>query len=224
ELADWKEDLRRDFETWLASIDEIPEPGPELADAANDAPDLYSFYEQFAAANAESRKANRRTAEAISQWGETLARFEGGLEPLRETVVQLTAVQPKVGQLSRAHCLMLVELLDRMHRLVRAFASPPAAKNAWWPFGHDVAWRAHWGAQHQALDILVDHFEGLLQKEGVTHIATIGQPFDPAFMLAVAAEPDATRPPQTVLEELTAGYCRHGELLRAAQVKVSRQS
>jgi molecular chaperone GrpE (heat shock protein) len=42
-------------------------------------------------------------------------------------------------------------------------------------------------------------------------------------MMAVAVESDATRPPQTVLEELAAGYAREGELLRAAQVKVSRQ-
>ena len=43
-------------------------------------------------------------------------------------------------------------------------------------------------------------------------------------MMAVAAEVDGTRPPQTVLEETAAGYTRHGELLRAAQVKVSRSS
>ena len=65
--------------------------------------------------------------------------------------------------------------------------------------------------------------EELLKKEGVTRIDTLGQPFDPAVMTAIAAESDATRPPQTVLEELAAGYHRHGELLRPAQVKVSRQ-
>ncbi len=222
ELVEWKDALREDFETWLASLEVIPELDPE-ADSSSDAPDLYSFYEQFAAANAESRKSNRRTAEAISQWGETLLRFENSLTPLRETTAQLAAVQPKEGQMSRAHCLVLVEMLDRMHRLNRAFQSPPIAKKAWWGGGGDAAWRKAWESQHQALDILVSHVEGLLKQEGVTRLDTTGQPFDPAVMMAVAAEPDATRPPQTVLEELAAGYRRHGELLRAAHVKVTRK-
>ena len=222
ELTDWKDDLRRDFESWLAMIDEIPASDDEPPDDGPDAaPDLYSFYEQFAAASAESRKANRRTAEAMSQWGDTLARFEGGLQPLRETVAQLAAVQPKAGRMARAHCLVLVELLERMHRLDRAFASPPEAKRAWWGASADRRWRQSWEAQHQALDILVGHLEGLLTREGVTRIDTAEKPFDPTTMMAVATEPDATRPPQTVVEEIAAGYLRDGELLRAAQVKVT---
>ena len=224
ELDEWKAALRHDFEEWLASIDEIPAAdGESAADELDAAPDLYSFYEQFAAASAESRKANRRTAEAMSQWGETLARFEGGLQPLRETVAQLAATQPKAGRMARAHCLVLVELLDRMHRLVRAFATPPVARRAWWGAGADHAWRQTWVAQHQALDILVGHLEGLLTREGVTRLATEGQPFDPATMMAVATELDATRAAQTVVEEIAAGYLRDGELLRTAQVKVTVQ-
>lgn len=234
ELADWKDALREDFEVWLATLDEIPDAGDPAGDDANDAPDLYSFYEQFAAAGAESRKANRRTAEAMSQWGDTLARFESGLQPLRETAAQLAAAQPKSGRMTRAHCLVLVELLDRMYRLDRAFETPPAApaaKRSWFGLAPgtavtaatDEAWRAAWTAQRQALAILVSHLEGWLAKEGITRQIATGQPFDPVFMMAVATEPDSTRPPQTVLEELAAGYLRDGELLRAAQVKVSRR-
>lgn len=219
ELADWKDALRRDFEAWLASLDELP----EADDLADDEPDLYAFYEQLAAAGAESRKANRRTAEAFSQWSETLARFEGSLAPLRETTAQLAAAQPKEAGMSRAHCLALVELLDRMHRLARAFQSPPPAKQSWWGRRGDIAWRRAWESQCQALNILVSHLEGLLKKEGVTRLDTAGQPFDPTVMMAVAAEPDAIRPPQTVLEELAAGYRLHGEVLRVAQVRVTRR-
>jgi len=223
-LADWKDALRQDFEAWLASLDEIPEADEASDELADDQPDLYSFYEQLAAANAESRKANRRTAEAFSQWSETLARFESSLAPLRETTAQLAAAQPKEEGMSRAHCLMLVELLDRMHRQARAFQSPPPAKKTWWGGRSDTAWRRAWESQRQALDILVSHVEGLLKNQGVTRIDTAGQPFDPAVMMAVAAEPDATRPPQTVLEELAAGYRLHGEVLRVAQVKVTRNT
>jgi hypothetical protein len=219
ELSDWKGSLRQDFEDWLAGLDEIP--ATDIAEGLPpEAPDLYDFHQQLAAANAEARKANRRSAEAISQWGDTLARFEGTLAPLRETVATLAAAQPKEGRMARPHCLIMVELLDRMHRIARAFQAPPA-KGPWW-HGDATLWRKAWETQRQGFNILVSHLEELLKKEGVTRIDTRGLAFDPAVMTAVAAEPDATRPPQTVLEELAAGYHRHGELLRPAQVKVSR--
>ena len=216
ELADWKAALRRDFEEWLATVDGLPEAEE---DESPEMPDLYSFYEQLAAGNVETRKANRRTAEAFSQWAETLGRFESQLAPLRETTAQLAAVQARENGLPRTYCVLLVELLDRMYRLAKAFETRPARKS-WWP-GSDQAWREAWERQSQGLSILLSHFEELLKKEGVTRIQTVGQPFDPSVMTAVAAETDPARPAQVVLEEIAPGYRRRGELLRPAQVKVN---
>jgi molecular chaperone GrpE (heat shock protein) len=216
ELADWKAALRSDFEKWLDNIDAIPvadsEEAPEM-------PDLCSFYEQLSAASVETRKANRRTAEAFSQWAETLARFESQLAPLRESTAQLAAVQPRENELPGAYCLVLAEFLDRMSRLAKAFESSPA-KKSWWG-GTDADWRRAWEAQRQGFAILVSHFEELLKKEGLTRIEVVGQPFDPTVMAAVAVEQDSSRPAQTVLEEIAPGYRRRGQLLRPAQVKVS---
>jgi len=226
QLADWKDALRRDFENWLEDLDDPAEleEAAESEDAGAETsktPDLYSFYEQLAAANSEFRKANRRTAEAISQWCETLTRFDGNLSPLRETMAKLTAAQPKADELSRSHCLVLVEWLDRLNRIRKAFESPPQ-KTSWWQGRGNSTWLKAWETQGQALAILASHIEELLRKEGVTRLDALGQPLDPATMTAVAAEPDSAHPPQTVLEEVAAGYRRHGELLRAAQVKVSK--
>ena len=227
QLADWKDALRGDFEKWLEELDDVAEleEAAEPEDAGPEeskTPDLYSFYEQLAAANSEFRKANRRTAEAISQWCDTLTRFDGSLSPLHEAMVKLTAAQPKADELSRSHCLVLVEWLDRLNRIRKAFESPPQ-KTSWWQGRSNSVWLKAWENQGQALAILASHIEELLKKEGVTRLDALGQPFDPATMTAVAAEPDSAHPPQTVLEELAAGYRRRGELLRAAQVKVSRQ-
>jgi molecular chaperone GrpE (heat shock protein) len=181
-------------------------------------PDLFSFYQQLAAANAEARKANRRAAEAFSQWGETLARFESGLEPLRETIGELSA-RTASKELPRSYCLLLVEFLDRMHRLARAFSSPPASRS-WLP-ARDAAWRQAWETQRQGFVILIGHLEDLLKKEGVVRIEVLDRPFDPVLMVAVATEPDPRHSAQRVLEEISAGYYHHDELLRPAQVKVS---
>ena len=215
EAGDWRSALRRQFEAWLRDLDEITELGPDSE--APETPDLYSFYSQWTTASTEARKANRRTAEAFSQWGDALGRFDGDLKLLREQLQRLASAAP-AGGMSRDHCLVLAELLDRLQRLARAFATPPPA--SWWR--GTKPWRQAWENQRQALDILAGHFESLLKKEGLTPIETMGRPFDPSAMTAVAAEPDHSRPDQTILEEIAPGYRLRGELLRAAQVKVSR--
>lgn len=214
DVSDWKAALRRQFEQWLQDLDEITELSPDSE--LPETPDLYSFYAQWTTANAEARKANRRAAEAFGQWGDVLGRFDGDLKLLREQLQRLATAAPSEG-LSRSHCLALAELLDRLQRLARAFAAPPPV--SWW--GGTKPWQQAWENQRQALDILLGHFESLLKKEGLARIETTGQPFDPSTMTAVAAEPDNSRPDQTILEEIAPGYRLRGELLRTAQVKVS---
>lgn len=215
ELADWKDALRKDFEEWLAGVDSIPESEDENDEW--EVPDLYSFYEQLALISAEHRKGNRRTAEVFSQWGDVLSRFENELRPLREELARFSAAQPAAPPLSRADCLHLVEILDRMRRLAEAFRRPPPS--SWWPAVRP--WRDAWETQRQAMDIVTGQMEELLRKAGVFRVETIGHPFDPAAMMAVEVEANLQQPHQTVIGESAAGYRRHGEILRVAQVKIS---
>jgi molecular chaperone GrpE len=213
ELADWKSRLRDRFEAWLEDIDQIPalEAGEN---AAPPEPDLYAFHEALAALNAECRRANRRTAETLSQWGGALDQFRQDLGQLRQQAAPPPA-EPR--GLPRNYCLTLVEIRDRLERLARAFGQPP--KKSWW--SDNDPWEKAWGSQRQAFGIVLSHFNELLLKEGVTPFDTQGKAFDPAIMTAVAAETNPSQPHQTVLEVLAAGYLRHGELLRPAQVKIA---
>ncbi len=213
----WKEKLRADFEAWLATADSFPEPADRAI--SKEVPDLYSFYAQLSAFQAESRKSNRRTAEAFGQWSDALGRFGGDLQGVRAQV-EKTAAEAAAKGLSRAHCLILVELLDRLRRVEAAFASPPSLP--WWQGTR--GWQTAWERQRQAMNILVGHLDAILRKEGVSRMDALGQPFDPTTMAAVAVENDTTRPEQTVLEEFASGYRLHGELLRPAQVKVSNRN
>lgn len=213
-LEQWKHDLRAEFEHWLESLDDIPD-SDDLTIAEPEMPDLYSFYEQLAAATAESRKANRRTAEAFSQWSDTLSGLDGELRLVREQLAR----QPQATDdaLPRAWCLALVEITDRMHRLSTAFSNPP--RRAW--LGNDSVWRATWENQRQGFAILISHVETLLTRAELTRILVMHQPFNPAQMSALAAEPNVAWPNNTVIEEIAPGYLLRGELLRVAQVKIS---
>jgi molecular chaperone GrpE (heat shock protein) len=213
DLADWKAALRRDFESWLEGLEEIPSDAADPEEEAG--PDLNSFFEELAVLSTESRKANRRTAEAFSHWNEVLAQFQGDLGQLRQVFAEERRVEGE--DLPRAHCLALIDLLDRVDRMAEGFRRTPG--KAWW--SNDRAWRASWKVQSGALEILRGHLEGLLKQAGISRFQTIGRPFDPGMMTAVVAEPNASLPPQSVIEEVVPGYTCRGDVLRLAQVKVS---
>jgi molecular chaperone GrpE len=216
DLNSWKEEVRRDFQAWLDSIDEIPSCENETTED----PDLYSFYEQLAVLNAEGRKANRRAAEAFAQWGSVLERFEADLRLFHEQLSREPDRDGEKEEVSKKYCLDLIELLDRLLRLQAAFDSLAPGRHWWRP--DDSSWRRAWEAQREACNILVAHFETLLAREGVEHIHCLGQAFDPKMMVAAGAEWDPAALPNTVIEEIARGYLRRGELLRCAQVKVNK--
>lgn len=66
---------------------------------------------------------------------------------------------------------------------------------------------------------------GLLEKEGVKRIPTVGEPFDPHQHEAVAqVDAGDGTPDDTVVEEIQVGYTMHGKVIRPAMVKVARKT
>jgi len=66
---------------------------------------------------------------------------------------------------------------------------------------------------------------GLLEKEGVKRIPTVGGRFDPHQHEAVARVDAADGAPDgTIVEEVQTGYTMHGKVIRHAMVKVAHQS
>jgi len=64
---------------------------------------------------------------------------------------------------------------------------------------------------------------GLLEKEGVKRIATVGERFDPHQHEAVAQVETDGKPEDTVVEEVQVGYTMHGKVVRPAIVKVAKR-
>ncbi|HIH02595.1 MAG TPA: nucleotide exchange factor GrpE [Methanoregulaceae archaeon] len=64
-------------------------------------------------------------------------------------------------------------------------------------------------------------FGAVLERRGVTPIACLNEPFDPALHEAIAAVPsDAAE--GTVIDEVARGYCLNGRVIRYAKVAVSQ--
>jgi molecular chaperone GrpE len=78
------------------------------------------------------------------------------------------------------------------------------------------------GALLEGLEMVHQGFLKALTKFGVAPVASVGQPFDPAFHNAVMQEEAPEVPDCTVLKELQKGYLLQNRLIRPAMVVVAR--
>lgn len=75
----------------------------------------------------------------------------------------------------------------------------------------------------QGVHLIHRQLHGVLEKEGVKRIPTVGEPFDPHRHEAVAqVEADGVAD-DTVVEEVQVGYTMHGKVIRPAFVKVAKK-
>ena len=216
ELDALKQRLRQQFETWLESLDQMS----EIQEQA-DAPDLYSLYEELTALRNETRKGNRKSAEVFSRFGESLGHFQDEIRRLGEQLGRVESARGDKQVLTRSFFLALVELSDRMHRLGAALERPPQPGRLAF-LNPDGPWRKAWANWQQGFSILVTHFEKLLEQAGVQRLKTVGATFDPLTMIAVATIVPNGRPPNVVVEEAASGYRWRDELLRPAEVKITK--
>jgi hypothetical protein len=220
--VDWKAALRAEFEGWIESVDQMPEPEADGIAEAAEAPSLRSFYEQLSVATTEWRRSGRRTADVLARLGDSLAALGEETRQLRTQRSQLD----QGGDLPADWCLALIETADKIQRIQSAFESPPQVASPWWPSaraGLD-AWHKAWKVQGEAFAILSGHVDGQLRKAGLERLSTRGRILDPSIMTAVSVVVDGSVPDQTVVEEILPGYQRAGQLIRAAQVRVSRSA
>ncbi len=73
----------------------------------------------------------------------------------------------------------------------------------------------------QTLRMLQAQLNGMLSAEGLTPVATVGEPFDPYVHEAIETVSSREHPEGVVAEEVRRGYKQGDELLRPARVKVS---
>ena len=213
EFIDWKMEMERDFKSWL---DELISP-PDVA-LQDETPDIYSFYEELSVLANEMRRGNRKNSEALSRFDNSIEEFLNCVSDIKGRLALLESDKSKERSSDPKHLIMsLVEIAERMSRMGRAIAAP-SRKGL---FGGRNEWKQSLGNIKKGIAILVSHVESLLQKEGVERIKTAGSRFDPAKMIAVAAETIDDIPVNFVAEEISRGYMFNGNVLKFAEVKVS---
>jgi molecular chaperone GrpE len=126
----------------------------------------------------------------------------------------------------------LIDLRDRLGRGRESVAARQAemaatARAGWWarlfskrqddPAGGSVS------ALIRGYELGLERLDQTLDEFNAREIRCQGESFDPRRMNAIESEESAAVPPGVVLEVYLSGYEWNGEVLRPAQVKVSRE-
>ena len=103
----------------------------------------------------------------------------------------------------------LLPVVDNLKRALDAEASVEAAESD--EFRHFLS----------GVDLISKQLSGVLEALGVKPIAAVGEQFDPHIHEAVVSEPTDDFEPDTVMQEIVAGYRLGDKLIRPALVKVA---
>jgi molecular chaperone GrpE len=214
--SEWKATIEANFGHWLEQLDADPALAAPKAAQTPDTPDLYAFYEQLCSLRTEVRRGTRRSQDVLSGFGETLAEFDRMVRTVNDRLA--AAANPASGDdaQERAFRLAVVELFERFKRISSRLATPP--KTGWLA---QRRWQTSWASLREGFSILQDHFQDLLNHQGIVLLSCLGRPFDPHTMKAVAFTHDSSSAPDTVVEELSGGYLYKDQVLRYAEVKIA---
>lgn len=199
-MNDWSDRKQQLVQRFSAFLDKLEPPegvsGPPVP-SEPETPDLFSFFSQLEALRTETRRNNRRVAETLTRFDETLRTREAS----SSGPADLT--QP------------LIALADRVSRMLDAAARPP--RKGWFT----KEWSRSWERQHEALRMLRAQVDAILNQSGLERFETVGETFDPTTMVAVATEPSDTTSPHHVIKEHLAGYRCGDRIVRLAEVTIA---
>ncbi len=210
-----KQALLSRFQAYLDSAETAaPEPLTETAD-------LYSLFVEVAGLRSEVRTESRLVKEALDQ-------FRGVFDTLQtsQANVQQELDRARTAARDQADAALrplLLDVVDLRDRLLAALTLVAAARPGWvdrlWrrPASGDEAWQA-------GLRMTVRRLDQALLDRRVVPMQLIGLPFDPRRARVVGTSAESAAADGTVIEEVRAGFLWDDQVLRTADVIVSKSA
>jgi molecular chaperone GrpE len=171
---------------------ETSSPPPPPTDAPSEEPDGSALREELEAANARIRDLQDR-------W----QRAQADLVNLRRRTEQ------EKGEVEQfASMLLIQEILPVLDNFDRALKTIPDSLRMF-------TWI-------QGVMLMERHLQSVLERQGLTTIDAMGQPFNPHLHEAVAERETGESAPGTVVTELQRGYTMHGRVIRPTLVELAK--
>jgi len=196
------------FRAYLDTAEDAREPPEEAGEGA----DLYAVFVELAGLRSEVRTESRLVKEALDQ-------FRGVFDMLQRELDRARADAREQGRLALRP--LLLDVIDLRDRLVAAETLAAAARPRW----HERLWRRDGSggeAWQEGLRMTVRRLDQVLLDRRVVAMRLLGQPFDPLLARVVGTAPDGSLAEGTVVEEVRGGFLWDEQVLRTAEVIVSK--
>ncbi len=183
--------------------------------------DLYSIFVEVAGLRSEVRTESRLVKEALDQFRSLFDMLQASQASVQQELDRARATAR--DQADAALRPLLLDVVDLRDRLLAALASAVAARPGWagrlWrrPASGDAAWQ-------EGLRMTVRRLDQVLLDRRVVPVQLIGLPFDPRRARVVATVADRSTAEGTVLEEVRPGFLWNDQVLRTADVIVSKNA
>ncbi len=213
-----KETLLVRLRAYLDGLDQEEGDRPE---EPRDTADLFSIFVELAGLRSEVRTESRVVKEALDQ-------FRGVFELLQASHATMEEELKRTRAESRARGReilrpLLLDILDLRDRLAAGLKSNgPAPQPSWWQRRFSPKTQPEAEPWREGLSMSLRRLDRLLDDRRITAIETIGRPFDPRLARAVTTVADPAVSAGIVVEELRPGFLWEDELLRLAEVAVSK--
>ena len=198
---------------------DMVEDGEEPPDDPGETADLFSVLVEMAALRSEVRTESRLVKEALEQ-------FRGVFDSLQASQATLQRELDRArtetrDQAQSALRPLLLDVIDLRDRLVAALTLSAVARPRW----HDRLWRrdrSGVAAWQEGLRMTLRRLDQVLLDRRVVATQLAGLPFDPQLARAIGTAADSSVAEGTVIKEVRAGFLWDDQVLRTAEVIVSK--
>jgi molecular chaperone GrpE len=212
-----KERLLEQFRLYLDGIDELPETA---SDPGSPEADLFSVFVELAAVRNEVRAESRLVKEALDQFRGVFDTLQSSHATLQQELLRAQGeVRERSQAVLRPLLSDLLELRDRLEAALQQLAAPP--QRSWLGLRRQPS-RAEPETWRQGIGIMARRLDRILSDRRVSRLELVGQLFDPRTARAVGTRQDGRFGPGIVVEEVRAAYMWDNDLLRTAEVIVSK--
>lgn len=198
---------------------DMVEDGEEPPDDPGETADLFSVLVEMAALRSEVRTESRLVKEALEQFRGVFNSLQASQATLqRELNRARTEARDQAQSALRP---LLLDVIDLRDRLVAALTLSAAARPRW----RDCLWRrdrSGVAAWQEGLRMTLRRLDQVLLDRRVVATQLAGLPFDPRLARAIGTAADSAVAEGTVIKEVHAGFLWDDQVLRTAEVIVSK--
>jgi molecular chaperone GrpE len=145
-----------------------------------------------------------------------LQKMEGELDEAKDRFLRLAAdfenyrkriAREQEETIKAANIRLIRDLLEIVDNFERALSAEPGSENG--------------ASLRKGIELIYSQLAALLNRENVTAIMALGQPFDPNLHEAIMQTPSGDYPAGAVCQEIQKGYQKDNRVVRHARVIVS---